>query len=142
MAELQFYTSDEEGNMQLLSGTRIAVGVDIANVEKVFDGNPATSCKGLQVGYTIGIDLGEDNECRLAKVRFAPSTDLNFVEKGHLYELYYFDTDWHFVGRAYSKGSSLTFDGVPEGALLLLKDKTKGVEERIFEYRDGKQIWH
>lgn len=142
MAELQFYTSDEEDNMQLLSGTRIAVGVDIANVEKVFDGNPATSCKGLQVGYTIGIDLGEDNECRLAKVRFAPSTDLNFVEKGHLYELYYFDTDWHFVGRAYSKGSSLTFDGVPEGALLLLKDKTKGVEERIFEYRDGKQIWH
>lgn len=142
MAELQFFTADKDGNMHLLSGNRIVDGVDKASVENVFDENPATSCKGLQVGYTLGIDIGEGNECKLAKVKFAPSTDLNFVEKGHLYELYYFDTDWHLVGRAYSKGSSLTFDGVPEGALLLLKDKTKGVEERIFEYRDGKQVWY
>jgi hypothetical protein len=28
---------------------------------------------------------------------------------------------------------------VPEGALLYLKDHTRGKDERIFEYKDGKQ---
>lgn len=72
---------------------------------------------------------------------FAPSTDLNFVEKGHLYELYYFDTDWHLLKRVYSQGTSLTFHDVPKNALLLLKDRTGGREERIFTYENGKVRW-
>lgn len=142
LAELQFYTTDETGGRRLLSGNHLADGVDMSKVDNAFDGNPATSCKGLQVGYTMGIDLGEGKESRVTNIIFAPSTDLNFVERDHLYELYYFDTEWHLVGRVYSKGEKLTFDGVPEGALLLLKDKTKGVEERIFEYSADRQIWH
>lgn len=75
-------------------------------------------------------------------IRFAPATDLNFVEKGHLYELYYFDTEWHLIGRQIAQKEELLFKQVPSGALLLLKDKTAGKEERIFEYKDGKQVWH
>jgi hypothetical protein len=30
---------------------------------------------------------------------------------------------------------------VPKGAILLLKDLTKGREERIFMVENGKQVW-
>lgn len=58
------------------------------------------------------------------------------------YELYYFDTEWHLVGRQIAQTEELVFTKVPSEALLLLKDKTAGKEERIFEYRKGQQIWH
>lgn len=120
----------------------MSIGVDSTNLNNVFDGNPATSCRGLEVGYTVGLDLGDGNETTVTKIVFSPSTDLNFVERNHLYELYCFDTEWRLLGRIYSKAESLEFDNVPKGALLLLKDKTGGKEERIFEYIDGRQIWY
>lgn len=46
------------------------------------------------------------------------------------------------LGRVYAHEDKLTFDNVPENAILLLKDRSGGMEERIFEYRDGKQVWH
>lgn len=142
LSELQFYTTGEAGEQELLTGRYFTFGTDSAKLGNVFDGNPATAGKGLKTGYTIGLDLGENNAATISKIVFGPSTDLNFVEKGHLYELYCFDTEWRLLGRVYSKGDSLTFDNVPVGALLLLKDKSGGKEERIFEYTDGKQIWH
>lgn len=142
LAELQFYTTDNNGNEQLLKGNYMTDGMDTTRLEKVFDGNPATAGKGLQVGYTVGIDLGQGHESIVTKIAFSPSTDLNFVEQGHLYELLWFDTEWHLAGRVYSKGDSLEFRDVPKGALLLLKDRSGGVEERIFEYVDGRQVWH
>ena len=142
LAELQFYTTDKEGREQLLTGNHIANGMDSTKLENIFDGNPATAGKGLQVGYTVELDLGRGRESVVTKIVFSPSTDLNFVEQGHLYELLWFDTTWHLAGRVYSKGDSLEFDNVPTDALLLLKDRSGGVEERIFEYVDGQQVWH
>ena len=37
--------------------------------------------------------------------------------------------------------SKLTYTNVPDNALLLLKDLTKGEEERIFTYENDKQVW-
>lgn len=142
LAELQFYTTDSDGHEQMLTGSHMANGMDNTKLENIFDGNPATAGKGLQVGYTVGIDLGQGHESAVTKIAFSPSTDLNFVEQGHLYELLWFDKEWHLVGRVYSKGDCLEFDNVPKGALLLLKDRSGGVEERIFEYVDGQQVWH
>lgn len=142
LAELLFYTSGDTGDTKLLAGRHFAEGVDSANIGNVFDGNPATICKGISVGYTIGLDLGEGNSQSVKKITLSPSTDLNFVEKGHLYELYCYDTEWKMLGRVYAHEDKLTFDNVPENAILLLKDRSGGMEERIFEYRDGKQVWH
>jgi hypothetical protein len=36
----------------------------------------------------------------------------------------------------------MTFDHVPKGALLWLRDYTRGVEERIFEFKDKQVFWH
>jgi len=35
----------------------------------------------------------------------------------------------------------LQYDNVPENSLLLLRNHTKGREERIFTYENGKQVW-
>lgn len=35
----------------------------------------------------------------------------------------------------------LHFDNVPDNALLLLHNTTKGKEERIFTYENKKQVW-
>lgn len=37
---------------------------------------------------------------------------------------------------------SLTFNNVPDNALLILRDHTRGKEERIFLYEDNEQIWY
>lgn len=142
LAELRFYGGCELNDQRLLQGSLFGFGVDTANIKKVFDGSASTICKGLKTGYTIGLNLGESEEAFVTKIEFCPSTDLNFVEPGHLYELYYFDMNWQLIGREYSNKGYLTFKDVPIGALLLLKDKTAGKEERIFEYIDGQQKWY
>ena len=78
----------------------------------------------------------------MTRIRFTPKSDTNNVEPGHLYELYYFDIGWRLAGREVAKCNHLVFDGIPSGALLLSKDRTKGHEERIFEYRDNRQVWY
>lgn len=142
LAELRFYERDKSGIDRVLSGRYISQGVDSAKVELAFDRKLDTNATAKDVGYWIGIDLGESNEKQISKIYFAPTSDTNNIEAGHLYELYFFDTSWHFVGRQLAKSSQLTFENVPCGALLLLKDKTKGLEERIFEYNNNQQIWY
>ncbi len=142
LAELQFYTINSDNTYQLLTGKYIANGVDKQNIANVFDGSSSTICRGLSTGYTIGIDLGEASRSSVYKIQFCPSTDLNFVEPGHLYELYYFDKDWRLAERVYSKSDELIFHNMPQETLFLLKDKNGGKEERIFEYVNGKQVWH
>jgi hypothetical protein len=46
-----------------------------------------------------------------------------------------------YASGVYSQGTSLTFHDVPKNALLLLKDRTGGREERIFTYENGKVRW-
>lgn len=40
-----------------------------------------------------------------------------------------------------SGGQSGRLDNVPTNALLLLRNHTKGKEERIFTYENGEQVW-
>ena len=139
LSELQFFVY-REGGLHRINGKYVCEGIDSTHVEHLYDNNTATSCRGLTTGYTITIDTGEGSGTHVDLIKYAPSTDLNFVEKGHLYELYYFDKAWHLIARTVATGEELLFDSVPQNALLLLKDRTAGKEERIFEFKDGKQI--
>lgn len=141
LSELQFFINDNTG-IKKIDGIYSAEGVDENHLEYLKDDNTATYCRSFNTGYTITMDVGEGNASKVDFIKYAPSTDLNFVEKGHIYELYYFDLSWHLIGRKVASEESLTFNDVPKGALLLLKDKTAGQEERIFEYINGCQIWH
>lgn len=46
------------------------------------------------------------------------------------------------LGKQIADDFNLTFHHVPQNALLLLRDLTKGTDERIFLYEDAKRIWY
>ena len=72
-----------------------------------------------------------------------PRSDANFIERGDHYCLYYWTNDgWTMIDeKDASKMGELEFDNIPDKALLLLCDETKGKEKRIFTLEKGKQIW-
>ncbi len=142
MAELYFYAEAEGGTEYKLAGTPIAHQVDSTRIQCAFDGFLDTNASTNSFDYWIGLDFGKGNKQRVSRIVFAPSSDTNNVEVDHLYELYHFERGWKLIGRRLAKGDNVEFGNVPIGGLLLLKDKTKGREERIFEYTDGRQIWY
>jgi len=106
--------------------------------ENAFDGNVASNFNALP-GSWVAIDYGKP--VSISKVRFLVRNDLNVIEIGDEYELLYFDMNWLSLGKQVADKNYLIYNNVPENALLLLRDLTKGREERIFVYRNGKQEW-
>lgn len=141
LSELRFCVNTEYSN-ETISGKYTGNGIDTTHMDLLYDDNIATYCKGLQTGYTITLDIGRAKKSKVDYISFAPSTDLNFVERGHLYELYYFDTSWKLIERRIANNDVLVIKEVPSDVILLLKDRTAGREERIFEFKNNVQIWH
>ena len=79
----------------------------------------------------------------IKKIGYLPRNDGNQVEKGDLYRLFYWGQGgWKLVEEKIAElDGMLQFDNVPSDALYLLRDLTKGKQERIFTYKNGKQIW-
>lgn len=46
------------------------------------------------------------------------------------------------LGKQIADDFSLTFHHVPQNALLLLRNLTRGTDERIFLYKAAKQLWY
>lgn len=67
--------------------------------------------------------------------------DSNNICKGDTYELFYWDDEWIGLGRKEAETDSLVYENVPTDALLWLHNYTRGKEERIFTYENGRQIW-
>lgn len=104
----------------------------------VFDGNPYTSFNYMfpSAGWA-GLDLGKP--CRIEKIVYVPRNRDNFIRKGDIYELLYWDNkQWISAGYKKASSDSLLYV-VPKGSLLYLKNHTRGRDERIFEYMNGKQ---
>ncbi len=94
-----------------------------------------------EVGW-VGLDLGEGNEHLITRVRFCPRSDTNFVVPGDLYELcYWHQGEWKSMGKRIADDYSIVYEGGPSGALYLLHNHTRGVEERIFSYEGDRQVW-
>ena len=70
-----------------------------------------------------------------------PVDDSNKVEIGDMYELFYWRNGWNSLGEQLATSNYLIFDDVPKDGLYLLRDITKGKQERIFTYENNKQIW-
>lgn len=92
--------------------------------------------------YWIGIDVRKIKK-HISKLQMIMWNDENQIIKGHEYELFYYDKfKWNSLGIKTASTDKLLFHNVPTDALLLLKDYTKGQEERIFLYKNKKQIWY
>lgn len=106
----------------------------------VFDGDDETSYDyaGDSIGW-VGLDFGRP--VRVEKAVYTPRNRVNFIYKGYDYELFYWgDGHWNTLGRQTATADSLVYEA-PVNALLYLKCYTAGKDERIFEYKDGKQIF-
>ena len=117
----------------ILYATNMSLGVAVLN--KLV----ALASKTLRDGW-VGLDLGKPES--VGRIGYMTRNDDNNVRIGDTYELFYWDMDWVSLGKQIADDFSLTFHHVPQNALLLLRDLTRGTDERIFLYKDVKQIWY
>lgn len=143
IAELGFYNSKGEKMKGSIIGTgEYFKGVQKHSREAAFDEDPFTFYVSdvLKNGW-IGMDFGKP--VTVSKVNYLARSDDNNVRIGDLYELFYWDVNgWVSLGRQVATDLILKFDKVPDNALLILRDLTRGRDERIFVYKNGKQVWY
>ena len=136
--ELWFY--DEKGDT--IKGDIIGTeGVDWGPKERVFDNNILTGFQGISPdGHWVGLRLKTPKQ--VTKLRFIPRNDGNCIEVGDKYELVYWKNgNWKVLATVKAKDNILKLKNMPSNGLYVLKNLTKGHEERIFTYEDGKQVW-
>lgn len=143
IAEIELYNTNGEQIKGNIIGTYKFTGDTVHTMEKVFDGNTLSYaiCDRTQNNQWVGLDLKEPVE--ISKILYLPRSDDNFIKENELYELFYWDDKWVSLGKQVGskQTQALTYENVPSNALLLLKNLTKGVEERIFTYENEKQVW-
>jgi hypothetical protein len=142
LAELYFF---EKGNPQPVYGKIIGSAgsySDRGNVKEfVFDQNPLSSYDAKEPsGSWVGMDFGK--EVNIEKIYYTPRGDGNTIVYGNEYELMYWDNcQWNSLGRKIADNPCLVYEKCPSNALFLLHNRTTGIEERIFTYENGEQIW-
>ena len=105
-----------------------------------FDGKTWTSFDySHPSGGWAGLDLGR--KACIDHIVYAPRNRDNYIRPGDVYELFYCDHHWKSAGTVKAASDSLVFCGIHENALLFLRNHTRGVDERIFSYENGIQLW-
>ena len=144
MAEIEFY---KEGSDQPLSGKVIgeyepSIYYPSNVAEKMFDGDALTFFHTGNAPVWGGLQLEQAE--KVDSLRFIIRNDDNGIRWGNLYELFYMkDGHWVSLGRKTAeKDDEMVYGQVPEGALYWLRNLTRGKEERIFGYEDGRQVWY
>lgn len=142
MAEVGFYAPSGEKLVGEIIGTEGSYGNSGDDKYKLFDGDPLTYFNAPQESRCWG-GMAFDRPQTLGSVMFLPRNDDNFIQADELYELFYC-RDGRFVSlgrRIGDRTHVLHYDNVPGNALLLLRNHTKGKEERIFTYENDEQVW-
>ncbi|MDR0686242.1 MAG: discoidin domain-containing protein [Dysgonamonadaceae bacterium] len=142
MAELYFFRNGENITKQgRIIGIQPKENSTVSRLENVFDGDPVSYWEvSAPKGGWVGMDFG--SPVAIDRIIYIPRCDGNGVTFGDRYELKYWDSGgWISLGYKVADNIYVEFENCPEGALFLLHNCTRGVEERIFTYKDGNQIW-
>lgn len=143
MSEVSFYLGKDTLRAKgKVIGTEGSWGNDSTHTrEKAFDGNILTSFDAPRgEGCWVGLDFGKP--VKFDHIIYYGRGDGNSVEIGDLYGLYYWEGEgWKCIGKRKAFHPYVVFHGAPTDGLFLLRDLTKGCDERIFTYKDGKQNW-
>lgn len=144
MAEVEFY---ETGRPEKIVGE--VIGTDTTSIYNpratkynVFDGDALTFFHTRDTMSWAGLAL--PHPVRIDKIRYIIRNDDNGIRKDNLYELFYIDSSgqWASAGRKIAEQDDrLIYEHIPQGTLYWLRNYTRGKEERIFTYENGKQIW-
>lgn len=137
IAEISFF--DDAGN--LLDGKHIACAKATHDeMERAFDGNLLSNFEADSTsGIWVGMDFG--HRTKVSGIRVIPRSDDNDVCVGNEYELLCFDARrWVSLGYRKADSNVLHYDNVPRGALLWLRNYTRGHDERPFIIKDDGTI--
>ena len=109
--------------------------------EAVFDGDPLTFYDAKEaIGAWAGLDFGEPKQ--ITSIHYIFRNDDNSIRIDDEYELFYWDNNkWATLGKRIAQSDTLNFSKCPQNALFLLHNHSRGKEERIFTYENGKQVW-
>jgi hypothetical protein len=143
VAEIAFYETPEDtiALQGKIIGTEGCYQQDGSHeYTNAFDGNTETSFdyKEPSGGWT-GLDLKEPKS--IARIVYTPRNHDNFIKPGDTYELFYCDTVFKSLEVREKASDSLFYHNVPANTLLYLKNHSRGIQERIFTYEKGEQIW-
>lgn len=141
IAEIQLF--DNDNNLLIPIRNFGGIGAwEEHSPAKVFDGNELTSYSRISPNDAwAAVEL--EKPLHLSRIRVHPRTDGNAIYAGDVYQLLYWQNGkWNMIAE-HKAGQEdfISFCNVPENALLLLHNATRGREERIFTYENGKQIW-
>lgn len=141
IAELMFFGRDNQKLTGSIIGSEERSSNPHYSRSTAFDSNPLTffSSKPKTNGW-VGLDFEEP--ISVARISYMTRNDDNNIRVGDEYELFYWDMDWVSLGKQTAKDFVMIFKDVPQQALLLLKNHTRGKDERVFLYENGKQIWY
>lgn len=142
VAEVAFYGLNDTIPLKgKIMGAPWSKGQDsMHDLSNVFDGKTWTSYNSSRAsGDWVGMDIGK--KVRVSKIVYTPRNMDNYICPGDNFELFYCDRDWVSVGKVQAVADSLVFRDVPKNALLLLRNYSRGVDERIFTYKNGCQVW-
>lgn len=144
IAELEFYDTNSQN---ILTGE--IIGTDSTSIYNphatkynVFDGDPLTFFHTRDSMSWAGLALSKP--AHINKIRYIIRNDDNGIRKDNLYELFYIDESgkWASAGKQTAdRDDLLIYEQIPQGTLYWLRNYTRGKEERIFTYKDGKQVW-
>ncbi|MDR1202038.1 MAG: discoidin domain-containing protein [Tannerellaceae bacterium] len=144
IAELEFYGKANEETKMIgrMIGTQGSWNNNpLRTFDKAFDGNVLTFYDAAKSDGKawVGMDFGK--RVKITKIRYLPRNDDNTIATGQTYELFYWgDKGWISLGRQIPTQQVLYYEA-PSNALFLLRNLSKGKEERIFTYENDKQVW-
>ena len=143
VAEVAWYNSPDA--KQKLTGTLISTPAYRDQPEcdprNAIDNDPLTFFSSEESPGWVGLDLKTPQ--RIGKILFMPRNDDNFIRKGDEYELFYFSKyGWCSLGKKKAFRTELFYQNVPRNAVFWLRDLTRGKEEQIFTYENGKQYFN
>lgn len=141
VAEIKFFFADKQIPVKcIISDNRNAKGF---SPTMAFDNDELTYYESVdEKGNWIGVDFGMP--VKVDKIVFIPRNDDNNITIGHTYQLDFYNEvgEVECCGQVTASQREVTFHDVPQNALYILHDLTKGKEERIFTYMNNQVMWY
>lgn len=143
VAELYFFEKDTGRELRgNVIGTKGSYnGNPMCTKEAVFDRDPLTFFDAPKPSDTwVGMDFGEP--IKLDHISYTPRGDGNDITPDDTHELLFWsDNRWISLGRKVANDIVLVYENVPVNTIYWIRNHTRGKDERIFTYENGKQIW-